>query len=179
MMASTTFTSIERRCAWASREILHRLRLDIILKNQPPRKKDDTGTGSSSSDDDTTTVIVSSMEQSHGTPHPRWDHMNERLLSTRLPSTGPVPINECYARFVILNHGDDIKEENSQGEKGTILAEITLNPRNLRCLPSVSHCLPSVSHNANNNHNDVNNSGRCRSAGSGWKQTTRRGGTVI
>jgi hypothetical protein len=142
MMVTTAFTSIERRCAWVSRNILHRLRLDIILKNQP---EDDTGTGSGTSEN-TTTVIVCSMEQSHGTPHPRWDHVNERLL---LSSTGPVPITECYARFVILNHGDDTRD----GE--AVLAEITLNPWKLRCLPSESD-------NTNNNHNTDNNSGRSR-----------------
>ena len=150
MMAATTFTSIEGRCARASRDILLRLRLDVILKNQPPTpttKKD------GNDDEITTSVVILSMTQSHSTSHPRWDHINERLLlTTLLSSSAASSTTDCYARFVILNDGanDDTKtESHGQGGGEVVLAEISLNPSKLRCLPS------SVAPNTNMDDNNI------------------------
>jgi len=156
MMMTTTSTSIEGRCARASQEILHRLRLDIITKNRSQTVDAGGDSGDGDSDETATSLVVHSMEQSHSTSHPRWDHVNERLQSTTLSST--VSIADCSARFVILHdtlHGDDAKVGNEQ-ERGIVLAKITLDPSKLRCLPSVSQNTDTV----NNDNVDSNSSRR-------------------
>lgn len=162
MTMPTTSTSIEGRCARASREILHRLRLDLIIKNQS--HTEDAGGDSGDADCDETTTsssVVHSMEQPHSTSHPRWDHVNERLQSTTLSST--VSISDCSARFFILHetlYGDDDDDDAKVGneqEGGILLAEITLDPSKLRCLPFTQNTddgndiIDSRSNNSNNN----------------------------
>lgn len=138
-------SSVEERCALVSREVLLRLRLDVVRKPSPSSPSR-SGDGAEEADDEkaeggvSTTAqretLVYSSEQARSTAHPRWDHLNERLPSSR---SALGSLSDVYARFVIADGAEDSSALPAAAEEnvgyGRVLAEIPLHPSQLRRLP--------------------------------------------
>ena len=104
-------SSVEDRCALVSREVLLRLRLDIVTKpilsvassnNDTEEIDNDTNRRSSGRE-----ILVYSSEQPSSTAHPKWDHVDEYLSTLFNDEDTAVHTKNCnvlYARFVILSH---------------------------------------------------------------------------
>ena len=160
-----------------TREVLLRLRLDIIVKRRRRRKSTTPNTNAAPTptdndndnveepvyeyeydDDNEKETIIYSVEQTCSTSHPRWDHVNEHLSSAAVLDYyhhDDIIIRNgekknVYARFVVLSDDDTtyIAEEEEAKEEW-ILAEIPLHPSKLRRLPS--------SNNANEDTTTYNN----------------------
>lgn len=135
-------SSVEYRCALVSREVLLRLRLDIVTK---PILSSDSSNDTEEIDNDTSNrsskeTLVYSSEQPSSTAHPRWDHVDE-YLSTLFNDKDPIQNKNCnvlYARFVILSDTTDNNNPSSVDLKECILAEIPLHPSKLRRLPTIT-----------------------------------------
>ena len=98
-------SSVEERCALVSKEVLLRLRLDIIITKKHnivlPSNADADAANDVLEDEnkieEEEEILIYSSAQSSSTLHPRWDHVDEHLES-------------------ILNHYDLMKIENDDWE---------------------------------------------------------------
>ena len=131
----TAHSLVEDRCALVSKEVLLRLRLDILVAKHPspPAACDDS--------DGEKEILLYSREQSHRTAHPRWDHIDEQIPNN---STWNSNKENAFARFVILDRDDDPSSSStddatkSGNNREWILAEIPLDPSLLRRLPATA-----------------------------------------
>lgn len=149
-------SSVEDRCALVSREVLLRLRLDIVTK---PILSTSSGNDVEEIDNDTSSsskeTLVYSSEQTSSTVHPKWDHVDEYLSTLFNEEDKAVPSKNCnvlYARFVILS--DTTNDDNNPSSvdiKECILAEIPLHPSKLRRLPTITSNDDQDTNNNNNN----------------------------
>jgi len=149
-------SSVEDRCALVSREVLLRLRLDIVTKpilssssKDTEEIENDTNRSNSSSKE----TLVYSSEQPSTTAHPKWDHVDEYLSTLFNDEDTAMHSKNCnvlYARFVILSDTTDDDNPSSVNIKECILAEIPLHPSKLRRLPTIT------SNDTNNNTTQSN-----------------------
>ena len=102
-------SSVEERCALVSKEVLLRLRLDIIITKKHnivlPSSNADADAANDVLEDENKIeeeeeILIFSSAQSSSTLHPRWDHVDEHLES-------------------ILNHYDLMKIENDDATNTT------------------------------------------------------------
>lgn len=137
-------SSVEDRCALVSREVLLRLRLDIVTKPISKCSYEQHSNNTEEIDDDTSNIsketLVYSSEQPSSTAHPRWDHVDE-YLSTLFNDDKDhnKNCNVLYARFVILSDTtNDDNNPSSVDTKECTLTEIPLHPSKLRRLPTIT-----------------------------------------
>ena len=113
-------------CELASREVLLRLRLDIV---QLEGASDGDGAG----DDADAGRTLYSSEARHATAQPRWDHLDEQLdVTDGMASTAP----NLRARISVIGSGGVSR-----------LADVPLDPSRLRSLPVADKtrmCVPDA-----------------------------------
>jgi len=154
-------SSVEDRCALVSREVLLRLRLDIVTK--PIIISTSSNNDTEEIDNDTSNIsketLVYSSEQPSSTAHPKWDHVDEYLSTLFINDKDPIHNKNCnilYARFVILS--DTTNDDNNPSSvdiKECLLAEIPLHPSNLRRLPTITSNDNQDTNNTNNNNTSM------------------------
>lgn len=174
-VSSTSIPSpslMEDRCELVSREVLLPLRLEIVAKKNSTKKEDGAATvdveseALTAEEDATIESAVGDSNQSSSrqyasrtyysstseicTAHPRWDHLNENLLTNPTADTNEADREKkwkdqvypsLYARFVVVpspyppNTTQQQHSSKKNNNKDWILAEVPLHPSHLRCIP--------------------------------------------
>eukprot|EP00970_Alexandrium_tamarense_P005199 scaffold845_cov199-Alexandrium_tamarense.AAC.12 len=174
-VSSTSIPSpslMEDRCELVSRAVLLPLRLEIVAKKSSTKKEDGAATvdveseALTAEEDATIESTVGDSNQSSSrqyasrtyysstseicTAHPRWDHLNENLLTNPTADTNEADREEkwkdqvypsLYARFVVVpspyppNTTQQQHSSKKNNNKDWILAEVPLHPSHLRCIP--------------------------------------------
>jgi hypothetical protein len=121
LSAKISSLMVEDRCKLVAADVLLRLRLDILIK----------------SSESVPEVMLYSSEKLNCTAHPRWDHLDEQLLLLDDDELQDEVLANLYARFVAIRDDNRNNTATVVKEKGEIiLAEISLDPSNLRRLPA-------------------------------------------
>ena len=109
---------VEDRCKLAAQDVLLRTRLDILIKESKSSPE----------------ILLYSSEKLNCTAHPRWDHLDEQLPLSDDDHLQDEDLANIYARFVAIREDCNSTTAVEQSEE-ILLAEISLNPSNLRRLP--------------------------------------------